>query len=76
MNASDASGCCWIDNRLGAKVKEELDKKDNPRRYSFTQAMYNWKPSQKRPEPRLGFGLVVLVVVVVVVVAYAIYRWR
>ena len=57
-------------------MKEELDKKDNPRRYSFTQAMYNWKPSQKGPEPRLGFGLVLLVVVVVVVVAYAIYRWR
>ena len=57
-------------------MKEELEKKDNPRRYSFTQALYNWKPPQKGPEPRLGFGLVILVVVVVVVVAYVIYRLR
>lgn len=49
-------------------------KKPRPQRYSFTQAMYNWKPPKKGPEPRFGMGLVLLFALVALLVAYAIYR--
>jgi len=50
------------------------EKKTRFQRYSFTQAMYNWKPQKKGPEPKFGMGLALLFFVVVALVCYAIYR--
>ena len=53
---------------------ENPQKKTRFQRYSFTQAMYNWKPQKQGPEPRFGMGLAILFFVVVALVCYAIYR--
>ncbi|HEX2521791.1 MAG TPA: hypothetical protein VHP35_06655 [Terriglobia bacterium] len=55
----------------------ESKSKDKSRfqRYSFTQAMYNWKPPKKGPERKLGMGLVLLFALVAAMVVYAIYRF-
>lgn len=50
------------------------EKKTRFQRYSFTQAMYNWKPQKKGTEPKFGMGLALLFFVVVALVCYAIYR--
>ena len=49
-------------------------KKTRFQRYSFTQAMYNWKPQKQGPEPKFGMGLAILFFVVMALVCYAIYR--
>ena len=53
---------------------ENPQKKTRFQRYSFTQAMYNWKPQKQAPEPKFGMGLGILFFVVVALVCYAIYR--
>ena len=54
--------------------RQSPEKKKHPERYSFTQAMYNWKPQKQAPEPKFGMGLTILFIVVLVLVCYAIYR--
>jgi hypothetical protein len=55
-------------------TEKPSEKKSRPQRYSFTQAMYNWKPPKKGPEPKFGMGLVLLFGLVVALVVYALYR--
>ena len=55
-------------------TRENPQKKTRFQRYSFTQAMYNWKPQKQGPEPKFGMGLAILFFVVVALVCYAIYR--
>ena len=40
-------------------TRENPQKKTRFQRYSFTQAMYNWKPQKQAPEPRFGMGLAI-----------------
>lgn len=54
--------------------KETPQKKTRFQRYSFTQAMYNWKPPKKGEEPRFGIGLALLFLVVLALVCYAVLR--
>jgi hypothetical protein len=49
-------------------------KKTRFQRYSFTQAMYSWKPQKQEPEPKFGMGLAILFFVVLALVCYAVYR--
>ena len=55
-------------------TRENPDKQPRRQRYSFTQAMYNWKPQKQGPEPKFGLGLTILFLVVLALVCYAIYR--
>jgi hypothetical protein len=55
-------------------VNQNPQKKTRFSRYSFTQAMYNWKPPKKQEESRFGIGLAMLFLVVVALVCYAAYR--
>jgi len=55
-------------------TRDNPQKKTRSQRYSFTQAMYNWKPQKQGPEPKFGMGLAILFFVVVALVCYAIYR--
>lgn len=55
-------------------AESESKNKSRFQRYSFTQAMYNWKPPRKGPERKLGMGLVLLFALVAAMVVYAIYR--
>ncbi len=54
--------------------KQDPQDKARPGRYSFTQAMYNWKPPHKQEDSKFGLGLVLLFVLVLALVLYAIYR--
>ena len=55
-------------------TRENPQKKTRFQRYSFTQAMYNWKPQKQGHEPNFGIGLGILFIVVLALVCYAIYR--
>ena len=55
-------------------MARENPQKKTRQRYSFTEAMYNWKPQKQESEPRFGMGLAILFFVVMALVCYAIYR--
>jgi hypothetical protein len=59
---------------MAAEKESESKDKSRSQRYSFTQAIYNWKPPKKGSERKLGLGLVLLFALVAAMVVYAVYR--
>lgn len=55
-------------------AEKETQKKTRPQRYTFTQAMYNWKPPKKGPEPKFGVALLLLFALVAALVVFAVVR--
>ena len=54
---------------------EKPDDKRKSRKYSITQAIYNYRPPKKESPPKIGVGLLILIVILVCFAVYVLYKF-